>query len=427
MSRTIRALAPVLLVLVCAGCSGRERTNPFDPANPATRGEPAAARAAAACGRVDLAWNDEGMQDVRAFRLHRAAPAAVDSVLTPEPLGRAARAFRDTTVANGVVYRYRVEFVFDEGSAFTSPVDARPGPALPWCADPCGSGAALLAPDGGAVRAIVAEGEPIYDIDIDPQDHRVFAADPIGGGLLVFASDGAGPIREIAVAGATSVSWSGAARALAVGAFFESRVTWLRDDGTVLGSLSSAGALPRYPEDVALRDSSCTWVALSDASRSRGMLLRARLAAGAPDSVALEPGRPVALADDPAGGGCWVADRTGAVLYVTDGMEVRRSAAGEMRDPTDVAADMAGGCWVADRAAGALLLVDRSAAIVRRIGGLPGVVGVGFDPGGTLWAAQPDEQRVVCLDAASGDVIGSVPLSGCPIDVVGDWAGGCRR
>ena len=210
-----------------------------------------------------------------------------------------------------------------------------------------------------------------------------------------------------------------------MGAFYESRVTWLRDEGEVLQELDTAGSPPRYPEDVAFRDSSCTWIALSDASRSSGLLLRARLGSTPADTLAAAIGRPTAVADDP-GLGCWVADRTGAVVRVTDAMVATASAAGELVEPSDVAADGSGLCWVADRGAGALVLVNRDCVILRRIDGLAGVLGVTVDPiTGTLWATVPEDGRVIGLDAGTGETIGAVVLSGCPVKVEGDWTGGC--
>jgi hypothetical protein len=422
----LRGLCLALVALGGFGCDGRERTNPFDPANPNGGGEPAVLDASAACRRVDLGWDDLEMVDRLGYRVWRSGPSDVESLLTSVPLDPLDAAWTDTSAVNGIPYHYRLEFLFEGASGFTAPAPARPGPGLAWCADPCGWGLSLLTPDARAERALLQEGRAIYDLAVDAAGHRLFAAAPNDpGALIVLATDGAGDAREIPLAGATCVSWSASAGALVAGAFYESRITWLRDAGEVLQELSTAGSPPRYPEDVTFRDSSCTWIALSDASHASGRLLRARLGSAAADTLAAAIGRPTAVADDP-GLGCWVADRTGAVVYVTDALVATASAAGELEEPTDVAADGTGLCWVADRGAGALVLVDRACAVLRRFDGLAGLLGVTVDPiSGTLWATLPEDGRVIGLDAGTGETIGAVELPGCPVKVEGDWTGGC--
>lgn len=422
----LRGLCLALATIAGFGCDGRERTNPFDPANPDHGGEPAILGVTAACRRVDLGWDDLEMVDRLGYRVWRSSPSGAESLLTSMPLDASDEAWTDTSAVNNIPYRYRLEFLFEGASGFTAPASARPGPGLPWCADPCGWGLTLLAPDARAERALLQEGRAIYDLAVDAAGHRLFAAAPSDpGALIVLATDGSGDAREIALAGVTCVSWSASAGALAAGTFYESRVVWLRDAGEVLRELSTAGSPPRYPEDVAFRDSSCTWIALSDASRASGLVLRARLGSAAADTLTAAIGRPTAVADDP-GLGCWVADRTGAVVYVTDALVATASAAGELVEPTDVAADGTGLCWVADRGAGALVLVDRACAVLRRLDGLAGLLGVTVDPiSGTLWATVPEDGRVIGLDAGTGETIGAVELAGCPVKVEGDWTGGC--
>jgi streptogramin lyase len=414
--------ALVLLLAVAAGCTGRERTNPFDPANPGTAGEPEALTARAACGRVDLAWDDLGMRDLTGFRLWRTVAGASEALLTPEPLDRARRAYADESAENGTEYRYRVEFLFGAASSWAVPVTARPGPALPWSIDPCGWGLARLSPDGRTLEEIAHEGSMVVDADVDGAGHRVFAAAlTYPARVIVVPSAGPGPGRDLPLTGVTCVSWSGAAGALAAGAFFERRVTWMTDDGAVLGELATDG----YPEDVALRDAGCTWIALADASQRDGRLLRGPLGGAAGEFRAVRVARPVAVADDP-GRGCWVADHAGGVAYVSDSLAVTRSAPGVVLEPADLSADGAGACWAADPRAGAIVQLDRDCVVQRRVDGLAGVTGVTCDPiSGTVWVALPDAGRVICREIAAGRTVGEIFLSGCPSKVVGDWTGGC--
>ena len=77
-----RDLALAVVIVAGAACSGRERTNPFDPANSDAHGEPASLRAIAGCRRVDLTWDDLEMRDRTGYRVWRARPAGVESLLS---------------------------------------------------------------------------------------------------------------------------------------------------------------------------------------------------------------------------------------------------------------------------------------------------------------------------------------------------------
>lgn len=427
--RSLLALVALGTLLAgVTGCSGRERTNPFDPANPQTRGMPDAVRAVAGCRRVDLQWDALEMRDVTGFRVHRALDVGGESLLTAVAQPAQTRGYADTGLVNGLRYRYTVEYLFGESAARSSPVSARPGGALVWCADPCGFGLARLAPDASAVWESDGYGAMVYDLDIDLIGHRVFAADPgEPGGIRVRASDGSGTPRTLASAGATAVSWSARSRALAVGAFYRNAATWMTDDGGVLHSLLFTGEQRFFPEALAFRDSSCTWIALADSSGLEGCVLRIDIATARIDTIAGAFVRPVAIADD-AGRGCWVADRGGAVFYIGDDLSSVGSAAGAFEEPTDLACDGEGRCWVADRGAGALVRVDRVAASDLRIADIAGAHGVAFDPlSGELWVTVPQRGEVIVLGTAgvAGEVIGRTGVSGCASEIAGDWAGGC--
>ena len=193
----LRGLCLALIAVAGVGCDGRERTNPFDPANPDGGGEPSALDVTAACRRVDLSWDDLEMVDRLGYRVWRSGPSDVESLLTSRPLDPSTVAWTDTSVVNGIPYHYRVEFLFEGASGFTAPAPARPGPSLPWCADPCGWGLALLTPDARAQRALLQEGRAIYDLAVDAGGHRLFAATPTDpGAVILLATDGTGDARD---------------------------------------------------------------------------------------------------------------------------------------------------------------------------------------------------------------------------------------
>jgi hypothetical protein len=418
-------VAALALAAGLAGCGGRDHSNPFDPANPDTQGEPGAARAEAGCARVDLTWSDLNIEDIRGFRLwrERLAPGpAGPALVTDEILPASARGYADQDVSNGAVYDYTVEFLFTPASsAFARPVRARPGPALPWVADPCGFGIAQLGPDGRSLRRRIEDGAAVLALDIDAETHRMYAAEIDAGVVLVAATTDGAPLDVLEARGASCLDWSPDLGVLAVGAFYEQSLRWL----SATGNLIAAVALGGHPEDVALHDSATTWVALYE-----GKLLRASWEASGASRVEVvvdSLGRAVRVLDDPAVDGCWVADRAGGrVIYVgADGSCVQTDA-GLLGEPLDLAPAARGGCWVADRAHGAIVRLGRDCDLLESRDGLGRVAGVCEDPHtGTLWVTVPEAGEIRRLDGDGERV--RLTLDGCPHRIAGDWMGGCAR
>ncbi len=418
------AAAAALLALMLAGCGGREHSNPFDPENPDTGGVPVVLQATAGCRRVDLQWRDLGMADIAGFRIWRQeaaapAPAPAAKALADDPLGPMVRSYADTTAANGTDYRYTLEFLFHgDDRAITSPAAARPGAARLWVADPCGWGLASISPDGRVQLARVAFGSSVLDLQIDPSSHRAYAA-LLESGTIRVSDTRDGEVLDTWIApGATCVSWQPSLALAAVGAFYDRTLSWIDADGETVGQM----ALDSYPEDVALRDSTTTWVALYD-----GRVQRVRLEPGGPqvETMTTTLGRAVRLLDDPQGGGCWVADREGgAVVYLDDDVGSVATEPGVVREPIDVAPAAAGGCWVADREGRSLVRIDRAGAVQERFDGMGRIAGVAEDPlTRTLWLTVPEDGELRRIDADGTTT--AIVLAGCPRRIAGDWSGGC--
>ncbi len=412
--------AVLILGLVMVGCSGRDPVNPFDPDNPETGGVPSAAWARASCARVGLEWNDLDMVDIAGFEIRRWEASAGEeqaTLLTPEMLDPSLRSHADPTALNGTTYDYAVDFVFADGTRLpTRAVRSEPGAALPWVGDPCGWGLTLLTPDGRAVVRRTAEGGAILDLAVDNGIGRLFAARIDSNQVLVVRTSDGEPLASLTVSGASAVSWNRDLGLLAVGAFYERKVTWMTASGEVAHSLTLDG----YPEDLVLRDSSTTWVAMED-----GRLLRQAIGESAIEPMPVVLDRAVHIADDPDQGGCWVADRAGGrVAYVTDEGEVSLSASGVLIEPMALAADGGGRCWVADRTGGKLVLLDRQCREIDRLAGRGPVVGVAVDAEhGDLWLTYPEEGALERI-AADGNETRLV-IGGCPRFLVGEWSGGC--
>jgi hypothetical protein len=404
------------------GCSGREHTNPFDPLNPETAGMPASVRAVAGCHYVRLSWDLLGISDLAAIHIWRAVDGVDDPPgerLTTIPLSPEAAVFGDTTAGNGLPYTYAVEFTFASGAAaFQEPVQAEPGPALPWVSDACGWGLALLTPDCRSLVDRVGGGSLVLDLDIDAAGGRLFVPCTGRGEVEIRRTADGSPIAVLNAPGASCISWCAALDLLAVGAFYGQTVTWLDpQQGTQLGRAELTGHI----EDVVMRDSSTTWVALYE-----GNLLRVTFPEGEIVPIAGDLMRAVAMADDPGGGGCWVADRSGGVVaYVAGDSLAFRTAGGVLSEPLDLRATGEGTCWVADRHQGGLILLDRECREVERITGLGHVSAVSYNPEtGDLWATVSEDSEVKRI-APNGRIV-SVRVAGCPLTVAGDWLGGCR-
>lgn len=142
----MRRLLPLLILAGLAGCSSRERSNPFDPANPNTHGGPAGFAAFADDGRIDLKWQAVPGTSLSGFRLYRRTDAesayrAITGLLPPTTTQVA-----DVGLLNGLTHYYRLVYVFpDEGELNTvaedlrHPVPLDPGSWMPTSAPFFGS------------------------------------------------------------------------------------------------------------------------------------------------------------------------------------------------------------------------------------------------------------------------------------------------
>lgn len=423
---TLLSAGPTLalgLALLCSGlmgCTGRDRDNPFDPGNPSTGGEPPGLRAVASCGQVDLTWTDQQIVDLKAIHVWRGEGPWGDALgerLTTTPLDAATMSFTDTLVENAILYNYTVEFLFTgEDHAYLAPAEAEPGTGVPWVGDPCGWGLARLSPDGRRMLERVLTSALITDAQVDPTEHLLYAAQIDRDRIVVLDSRSGLYLREYPVSGATGLDWNRADNLLAVTSYYERQVAWITLDGTQSATLTASS----YPEAVALRDSSLTWIAFED-----GSVLQHDLRS----ETTRDPGagllRAVALADDADGGGCWVADRDGGrVVYIGDDGAIERSAEGLVREPLDLRASGTGTCWAADYAGGKLIELDRACQEIDRRENVGRVAEVVFDSStGALWATVPDEGLVIRILPDGSRV--TLELAGCPRRLAGDWLGGC--
>jgi hypothetical protein len=404
-------------LLVLCSCDGRGHTNPFDSANPDTGGNPGGLFATSGCSQVTLTWTDFEMQDLLGVNVYRTEDDQEQlNRLTESLLPSETVTWTDTTAINNTRYNYTLELVFDSGDAVQlTAASAEPGTALPWVADPCGSGISLLASDCRRPREQVLFGHSILDIEIDPTGHRIFVPIIDSDRIEIRHSVSGRFMSEFSAPGASCLSWQPGLSLLSVGAFYEERIFWFSDSGEEVATLAVTG----NPEDVALRDSTTTWLVLRE-----GGVRRIAFASGVIDSVAYPFGRAVTVEDDP-GRGCWVTDRDSArVHYIRDDLIVVTSAPGLFERPVDLSVTGEGDCWVADQVAETLTRLDRQCLVSEQLIGVGEVTGVTYAPPTMdLWITRYNDSEVSRINSA-GEMT-TLYLSGCPRKVAGDWLSGC--
>jgi streptogramin lyase len=403
LARAPALLAALLAGLSIAGCSGRERTNPLDPANPETHGRPEAFVALAGERSVTLQWAPLSSPALAGYALRRRGPLDSDFVSVGGTLPPDRTSYLDAGLTDDSTYAYRLSFVLASG--FTSPpaeAEARPGPAVPWVADAGADLIVRLTPDDRR-RVLELPGlDNPADVAVERVRGRVWASSRTLGYVAVWEADGTlvgydfifqAP-GALAPLPGTNSGWVVEERAGALS-------LWTPGSGV------SAQALGLdLPSDVALESrSGSAWVV----DRSARRLLRISPSGVALGAVDL-PGRPWRVAADPSSGDVWVS-------YPEDGAVERRDSTGALLARATglpgaftLAPDPARGrVWVTLADANALVALSLSAQVVLRIGDLEAPRGLALDPRtGEVWVTTlglRDGDGSVWLVSPSGQVL----------------------
>jgi hypothetical protein len=340
----------VLAVLLLAGCSTRDHSNPLDPQNPDTHGNPEWLFAIADDGAVDLSWKVPTYVDLDAVRL---IDAASDQVLWTGGDGRGV--FRDLGLQNGVTRTYRLDLVLNSGTILGLPVEkATPGKNIPWVYDLGRGEVVRLSPDGLRRRTGYFDSATLAVV-ADPDSGFVLALDFFSGRILTLDRDA----KERWVVENYARPNAGA---------FVRGGWWVSDSGLgVVRRLNAQGIVLRefsgftFPLDVA---------AVGDSA-------------------------------------VWVADATGPVSLIHLGRGI--VAVDTLRSPRALAATQEGGTWVADSDADQLVRLGPTGNVMLRLDGYPGVEALAGDPlGNGVWVGDRSHRRVALLDA-DGNVVMSAP------------------
>ncbi len=391
----MRALLPLLIAaLALAGCSKRERLNPFDPANPSTQGRPAGFVAIAGNARVTLRWQSVFNVELISFRLFRTLPGDTAYTLIAE-LPPFFTEFADNGLINSVEHRYRLHYVFQRGMAELPAEDAAvPNPARPWVTDLSGDALLLLTPDARHVAFRDGSFQGPGAVDVDASSGVVWICDTFAGRVVIRNGESGTPTLI-----------SGLSSPVAIAVDPTTHTAWVCDNGTNLVRRYGENGLPLGPifstaffDPIAVardrRDGSL-WVCEgfgnkvrhfdSDGTALWGVTIQA------PSRVAIDS-----------------VTQVGWVTSYTSGRLVRITSTGSPFDtvesvvgPIGIAVDAARGrIWVADAGANRVLALTRAGAEVFRVDGLPGVQEISVDErSGEAWATVPGDGTVVRLAA----------------------------
>ena len=414
--RRLTALLTLALPLL-AGCSTRAHLNPFDPANPATGGQPAGFQALAGDQSVRLRWQTVSAPGLLGYQVFRLAPGdtafrPLTVVLPPTTSSQA-----DFGLLNGAEHRYRLYFVIENGLAGRPAEDvATPGPLRPWVADPGAGRLVRLSADGRHMAESFppAGGASPVALDVNPADGRVWVVGP-GGDVLVYEpglgrstviGQGLGTLTCVVVDRPDSSAW--------VAYVTNGRLVHLRPSGQSADPPVLSGL--EYPGSLALdRSNRSLWVVEQDGDRVRrytaGGALAATIVVSKPSRVAVDPvtheawvsslslGRivrlspggsvldtitacagPIGIAVDATRRRIWVADAAAdrVVAFSPDGT-VQFVITGQA-EAREIALDEATGeAWVTLAAAGAVARLSPAGVEILRTGGLGGPWGIALD------------------------------------------------
>lgn len=412
----MRRLAPLLVLLLLASCSRRDRLNPLDGSNPRSGGAPEGFNAIADFVSVRLVWRARPDLPIDGFRLYRLAP--FDSLYRPLGglLPNTVSQFFDGNGINGSDFRYRLYYVVEGQLSVRFAEDvATPGSVRAWVGDVAGGRLLRLAPDARDVLvsrsgfgtpyslAVTPDFGPVWvgnylsgDVRVvDPQNFSgptiagipqpfSIALDPIDGSAWI--CDLSGSVRHYEASGAPAapnaltllqqpggIATDAGDGVVWVTELAGDRVRRYARDGTPLGARPIA-APSRVAVDSLTKQGWAT-------SLTTGWVWRLSSGLVVLDSLRLQG--PIGLALDWRRRTAWIADAAADQVVALD-MDTRavRFRLGPLGEPRDVAVDLERGeAWVVGRTAGTVYRFSPAGVLLGKVGGLGDPYEVRLDRG----------------------------------------------
>lgn len=415
-TKALRArLSLLILVALIAGCSQRDRLNPFDPSNPVTGGRPSGFAAEASDRVVVLRWETATGDELVGFQVYRRGPGETDFTPLTSVMPLRTTRFDDRDVTNGSDYAYRMHFVFSVGLGPRFAEDtATPGLTRPWVADAGVGMLVRLTPDGRRVAfRSVGLSAPVA-VAVDTTDGTVWVSDDLSGHVRILRGNGTsldipgfGQPGAIAVQPADHTAWicderrdqvehldlNGNSASNPIGPLqLPLGVAIDLGDGAILIVERTGGRVRRHAQNGAL-----LWTqAIAAPSRvaadpitheawvtsfENGRLVHLSPTGSVIATVQNLSG-PIGVAFDARRGRVWVAEsQAGRVRAFDRDGDPEFSVAG-LPAVRDVSVDAeTGDCWAAVTDAGEIVRISSAGVLTRRLGGFSIPYGIAVDPG----------------------------------------------
>ncbi len=411
MRPRVALLGTLALGLLLVSCSGRERSNPLDAANPVSGGAPQGFNAIAGFVSARIVWTPRPDLAIDGFRLYRKAPFDADYVPLAGLQSPSSSSYFDGGLIDGLDYRYRLYFVTQGALSARYAEDiATPGRVRAWTADVAGGRLLQLSPDARDVITVRDGYGAVYSLGVTPDHGPLWIPDNLSGTIRIVD-----PVNFTAVnvSGFTQQPFTTALDPIDGSAWvcdLSGQVVHLSPSGAPAG-----GSLPLLlqPAGVATdADDGDVWV-----TELAGNRVRRYLRDGTPNG-ARAISSPSRVATDSLTANGWVTSfTTGWVWRIRQDLVVLDSL--HLNGPIGVALDWRRRtAWVADALANELVGIDMDTRAVRfRVAGLgePRDVAVDLDRG-EGWVVGRTAGAVYRF-SPTGALLGSVGGLGNPHEV----------
>ncbi len=415
-ARVLAALA--LALTVGAGCSPRDRSNPFDPQNQTTHGGLTGFNAIGGDGVVSLRWPLLAQEGVQSYRVDRWIPGGPPVPLPGAVYPPHVSAAEDLTARNDTTYLYRLVALLESGGTAESPPDTvTPGTRRTLVLVAELPGVVGLSPDARDILFANLVGESYDDLDLDSTRGTFWLSQYDRGRIVGRNFEGTGVGFEFFLDHPTDLAISTRHAIVWAAQPDRRRVARLGTIDTTRTPIAGVGPA-RIVE--ANSDNSTLWIGSDDG----GVFYASSATADTIQSWRLDA-RVNAIAIDAAANVAWVATRTGDLcdLYrVTPGnVTVERVRSG-LLNVTDMEVEtVTHTLWICERGApltgnGRLSRLGPAGEALTTVTGLEPYA-LAVEPGSiACWVTDIKSDRLIEVGANGATLRRSLPL-GVPYGV----------
>ncbi|MEE9464556.1 MAG: fibronectin type III domain-containing protein [Candidatus Neomarinimicrobiota bacterium] len=176
-----------LIVLLAAGCSDRERTNPLDPNNQLTKGAPVGLEVVTILDTAYVNWQPFDVENLTGYRIYRWTEG--DTLAAHATISFQFSSFQEYNLISDQKYYYAVQAITEtDESGISAPDSAIPGPNNFWVTDYDDAALKRVTYDGSHIISQVYVNSP-FALVADPVRNRFWVADYWNRAITVFARD----------------------------------------------------------------------------------------------------------------------------------------------------------------------------------------------------------------------------------------------